>query len=95
MLNLLDEFTRERLAIRIERRFRSTDVIDVLSDLFILHGVPDHIRSDNSPEIIAKVVRFAIPPDRRQHRRKCPDIAGQAGSLLVIRSGKLVSEELV
>jgi putative transposase len=47
MLNLIDEFTRECLAIRIGRKLRSTDVIDVLSDLFILRGVPDHIRSDN------------------------------------------------
>ena len=57
MLNLIDEFTRECLAIRIDRRLRSTDVIDVLSDLFILRGVPDHIRSDNGPEFIAKAVR--------------------------------------
>ena len=47
MLNLIDEFSRECLAIRVDRRLRSTDVIDVLSDLFILRGVPDHIRSDN------------------------------------------------
>jgi putative transposase len=36
---------------------KSTDVIDVLSDLFILRGVPDHIRSDNGPEFVAKAVR--------------------------------------
>ena len=47
MLNLIDEFTRECLAIRIDRRLRSTDVIDVLSDQFILRGVPEYIRSDN------------------------------------------------
>jgi transposase InsO family protein len=57
MLNLIDEFTRECLAIRIDRKLRSMDVIDVLSDLFILRGVPDHIRSDNGPEFIAKAVR--------------------------------------
>ncbi|MGC9420801.1 MAG: IS3 family transposase [Rhodovulum sp.] len=57
MLNLIDEFTRECLAIRIDRKLRSTDVIDVLSDLFILRGVPDHIRSDNGPEFVAKAVR--------------------------------------
>jgi putative transposase len=60
MLNLIDEFSRECLAIRIDRRLRSTDVIDVLSDLFILRGVPDHIRSDNGPEFIAKAVRVWI-----------------------------------
>ena len=47
MLNLIDEFSRECLAIRVDRRLRSTDVIDMLSDLFILRGVPVHIRSDN------------------------------------------------
>ena len=57
MLNLIDEFTRECLAIRIDRRLRSTDVIDVLSDLFILRGIPVHIRSDNGPEFVAKAVQ--------------------------------------
>jgi putative transposase len=57
MLNLIDEFTLECLAIRIDRKLRSTDVIDVLSDLFILRGLPDHTRSDNGPEFMAKAVR--------------------------------------
>ena len=57
MLNIIDEFTRECLAIRIGRKLNSSDVIDVLSDLFILRRVPGHIRSDNGPEFIAKAVR--------------------------------------
>ena len=57
MLNVIDEFTRECLAIRVSRRLNSNDVIDVLSDLFILRGVPGHIRSDNGPKVIAKSVR--------------------------------------
>ena len=57
MLNIIDEFTRECLAIRVSRKLNSIDVIDVLSDLFILRGVPGHIRSDNGPEFIAKAVR--------------------------------------
>ena len=57
MLNVIDEFTHESLAIRIERRLRSTDVIDALCDLFILRGIPGHIRSDNGPEFIAKAVQ--------------------------------------
>jgi putative transposase len=60
MLNVVDEFTRECLAIRVDRRLKSTDVIDVLSDLFILRGVPGHIRSDNGPEFIAKAVQAWI-----------------------------------
>jgi transposase InsO family protein len=57
MLNVIDEFTRECLAIRIDRKLRSIDVIDVLTDLFILRGVPGHVRSDNGPEFVAKAVR--------------------------------------
>lgn len=57
MLNVIDEFTRECVAIRIDRKLKSTDVIDVLSDLFILRGVPGHVRSDNGPEFVAKAVR--------------------------------------
>ena len=57
MLNIIDEFTRECLAIRIDRKLNSTDVIDALSDLFILRGVPGYVRSDNGPEFIAKAVR--------------------------------------
>ena len=56
-LNVVDEFTRECLAIRVARKLNSTDVIDVLSDLFILRGVPGHIRSDNGPEFIAQAVQ--------------------------------------
>ena len=57
MLNVLDEYTHEAIAIRVARRLNSTDVIDVLSDLFILRGIPGHIRSDNGPEFIAKAVQ--------------------------------------
>jgi transposase InsO family protein len=57
MLNVIDEFTRECIAIRVSRKLKAVDVIDVLSDLFILRGVPSHIRSDNGPEFIAKALR--------------------------------------
>ena len=57
MLNVIDEFTHECLAIRVNRKLKAVDVIDVLSDLFILRGVPGHIRSDNGAEFIAKVVQ--------------------------------------
>ena len=57
MLNIVDEFSREALAIRIDRRLRSTDVIDTLADLFILRGIPGHIRSDNGSEFIATAVK--------------------------------------
>jgi putative transposase len=57
MLNIIDEFTHECLAIRVSRRLNSFDVIDALSDLFILRAVPGHIRSDNGPEFVAKAVQ--------------------------------------
>ena len=56
-LNVVDEFTRECLAIRVARKLNSTDVIDVLSDLFILRGVPGYVRSDNGSEFIAQAVQ--------------------------------------
>jgi putative transposase len=57
MLNVIDEFTHECLAIRVQRQLKAVDVIDVLSDLFILRGVPEYIRSDNGAEFIAKAVQ--------------------------------------
>ena len=56
-LNILDEFSRECLAIKVDRKLNSTNVIDALTDLFILRGVPSFIRSDNGPEFIAQAVQ--------------------------------------
>ncbi|NOC46453.1 IS3 family transposase [Ruegeria sp. HKCCD7559] len=56
-LNVIDEYSRECLAIRVDRKLNSSDVIDVLSDLFIMRGVPSYIRSDNGPEFIAVAVQ--------------------------------------
>ena len=68
MLNVLDEFTHECLAIRVARKLKAIDVIDVLSDLFILRGVPGHIRSDNGPEFVAKAVQEWISGGRCENR---------------------------
>lgn len=57
MLNVVDEFSRECLAIRVARKLNSLDVIDVLADLFIMRGIPGHIRSDNGPEFVATAVK--------------------------------------
>ena len=54
ILNIIDEYTRECLASFVARRIRSQDVILILADLFIEHGIPQHIRSDNGPEFVAK-----------------------------------------
>ena len=57
LLTVMDEYSRECLAIRADRRIRSADVIETLADLMMTRGVPDHIRSDNGPEFTAKAVR--------------------------------------
>jgi putative transposase len=57
LLNVIDEFTHECLAIRVARKLGAADVIDVLSGLSILRGVPAHIRSDNGPEFVSKAVQ--------------------------------------
>ena len=57
ILNIIDEYTRECLAILVKRHIKSQDVIDQLFELFIFRGIPEHIRSDNGPEFAAKAVR--------------------------------------
>jgi len=54
ILVLIDEYTRECLALRVERRLNSLDVIDTLADVMLRRGIPEHIRSDNGPEFIAR-----------------------------------------
>jgi transposase InsO family protein len=57
MLTIVDEFSHECLAIRVNRKLKAINVIDALSDLFIVRGIPGHIRSDNGPEFVAKAVQ--------------------------------------
>jgi putative transposase len=57
ILNIIDEYSRECLVILIARRIRNQEVIDLLFQLFILRGIPEHIRSDNGPEFTARAVR--------------------------------------
>jgi transposase InsO family protein len=57
MLTVIDEYSRECLAIPVARTFTSIEVLDTLFQLFLLHGIPDNIRSDNGPEFTAKAVR--------------------------------------
>jgi transposase InsO family protein len=59
-LNVIDEFTKEALVIRVKRRLDLTDVVGALTDLFILRGLPEYIRSDKGAEFIAKKVRAWI-----------------------------------
>jgi transposase InsO family protein len=57
LLTVVDEHTRECLAVVVDRQLRSDDVLDCLTDLFVTQGTPEHIRSDHGPEFTAKVVR--------------------------------------
>lgn len=57
MLNVIDEFTRESLAIKVSRKLNSINVLETLGDLFLTKGRPKYIRSDNGPEFIAKELR--------------------------------------
>ena len=57
VLTVIDEYTRECLALRVERKLRSEHVLEVLAELFVYRGVPKHIRSDNGPEFAATAVR--------------------------------------
>jgi len=57
LLNILDEFTRECLAIKVARKLRSKDVLETLGELFVKRGVPGHIRSDNGSEFVAGELR--------------------------------------
>ena len=54
---VIDEYTRECLAIQVSRHIRSKDVLDLLTELFALRGTPEHLRSDNGPDFCAQALR--------------------------------------
>jgi len=56
-LTVIDEYSREALAVEVARRMNSQDVLRTLARLFVRHGPPEYIRSDNGPEFTAKSVR--------------------------------------
>lgn len=56
-LSIVDEYTRECLTLKCDRSITSEDVIDTLAELFAMRGVPEHIRSDNGPEFVAKAIQ--------------------------------------
>ena len=57
MLTVIDEFSRECLTILVDRYIKGNDVLYCMADLFLLHGIPEYIRSDNGPEFTAKLLR--------------------------------------
>ena len=57
LLTLIDEYTRECLAIRVARRLGSQEVIDTLAEVMLVRGIPEYLRSDNGPEFVARELR--------------------------------------
>ena len=57
LLTLIDEYTRECLAIRVARRLGSQEVIETLADVMLVRGIPEYLRSDNGPEFVARELR--------------------------------------
>jgi transposase InsO family protein len=57
ILNVIDEFSRKSLLMYVARKIRAIDVLECLAELFIIHGTPDYIRSDNGPEFVAEILR--------------------------------------
>ena len=60
MMTLINEFTRECLAIKVAHRISSIGDIETMADNMLARGVPEHIRSDNDPEMTAKIVRHCL-----------------------------------
>ena len=65
LLTVLDEYTRQCLAIKVARRIRAHDVLEVLADLFARYGPPEHLRSDNGPEVHGQARSAVVGPARR------------------------------
>jgi putative transposase len=57
MLTIIDEFSRKCIAIKVKRQLRSIDVLETIANLFLIHGYPDHIRSDNGSEFKSDFIR--------------------------------------
>ena len=99
LLTLLDEYTRECLALPVERRMGSRQVIETLSEVMVWRGIPEHIRSDNGPEFIAQELRqwlgnlgtgtLYIEPGSPWENGYCESFKGKlrvAGELLITPS---------
>jgi putative transposase len=56
-LSVVDEYTRECLALEVDRSITAANVVEVLTELFMIRGVPVHIRSDNGPEFVAEAIK--------------------------------------
>ena len=81
MLVLIDEYTRECLALRVARRLGSLQVIDTLADVMLVRGIPEHIRSDNGPEFIAEELRKWLGSWARGRCTSSLGVRGRTGTV--------------
>src|SRR5215217_3592585 len=84
IMTLIDEHTRECLALKVERRINSFGVLETVADAMLSHGIPEHVRCDNGPEMIAQTLRKWLA---KLGRRPCtlrPGARGRTGSARVL-----------
>ena len=81
ILTIVEEYSRECLAIVVARWLRSIDVLETLAELFVTHGVPAHIRSDNGPEFTAELIRLWLDACRCRRCSSNPAARGRTGML--------------
>jgi putative transposase len=86
-LNLIGEYTKDCLMIRVKKKLNSIDVIDLLTDRFILRGPPAYIRSDNGPEFVAEAVRDWIAAVGSQTAYIEPGSPGENGYCVSFNGG--------
>ena len=92
-LSIIDEYTRECLALKVSRSITSEDVIDTLAELFAMRGVPEAVRSDNGPEFVAKSIQDWLGRLRIETRYIAPGSPWENGYAESFHS-KLVDEFL-
>ncbi len=84
MLTLIDEYTKEALAIYPARRIRANDVIDIFADVMVERGVLEFISSDNGPEMVAKTLRNWLA--RASVPKPCTSLPGAHGRTVTTRA---------
>jgi hypothetical protein len=81
MLNLIDEHSREGLMIRSERRWSSAKVIEALADVMVVKGVPEHLRSDNGPELSLRICVNGSPGQERGRLTSNQEVRGKTATV--------------
>lgn len=90
ILVVIDEFSRECLALHVARSIRAEDVMHALADLCITHGVPGNIRSDNGPEFIAKSLRKWFKILVCRHNTFSPAVLGKTAIAKVLTANFVI-----